>query len=85
MDVSSIKKIGIIGAGQMGNGITQVAAAAGMRTQSIFCEIVCDVAEAAAHAACVAIALHCLRSRKRLRARPILHSLGTKNINVLKT
>ena len=27
MDISSIKKIGVIGAGQMGNGITQVAAA----------------------------------------------------------
>jgi 3-hydroxybutyryl-CoA dehydrogenase len=29
MNLSSIKKIGVIGAGQMGNGITQVAAAAG--------------------------------------------------------
>lgn len=29
MDLNSIKKIGVIGAGQMGNGITQVAAAAG--------------------------------------------------------
>ena len=29
MDVSSLKKIGVIGAGQMGNGITQVAAASG--------------------------------------------------------
>ncbi|WP_041575098.1 3-hydroxybutyryl-CoA dehydrogenase [Pseudobdellovibrio exovorus] len=29
MEVSAIKKIGVIGAGQMGNGITQVAAAAG--------------------------------------------------------
>lgn len=29
MDISSVKKIGVIGAGQMGNGITQVAAAAG--------------------------------------------------------
>ena len=30
MDVNTIKKIGVIGAGQMGNGITQVAAAAGI-------------------------------------------------------
>lgn len=29
MDVNSIKKIGVVGAGQMGNGITQVAAAQG--------------------------------------------------------
>lgn len=29
MDVNSIKKIGVVGAGQMGNGITQVSAAAG--------------------------------------------------------
>lgn len=29
MEVSAIKKIGVVGAGQMGNGITQVAAAAG--------------------------------------------------------
>lgn len=29
MDVSSIKKIGVVGAGQMGNGIAQVSAAAG--------------------------------------------------------
>ena len=40
-----------------GTAAIQVAAAAGMRTQSIFCEIACDVAEAAAHAACFAIAL----------------------------
>jgi 3-hydroxybutyryl-CoA dehydrogenase len=29
MDLNSIKKIGVVGAGQMGNGITQVAAASG--------------------------------------------------------
>lgn len=29
MNIDSIKKIGVVGAGQMGNGITQVAAAAG--------------------------------------------------------
>ena len=29
MEISSIKKIGVIGAGQMGNGISQVAAASG--------------------------------------------------------
>ena len=29
MDVNSIKKIGVIGAGQMGNGIAQVAASTG--------------------------------------------------------
>lgn len=29
MDISAIKKIGVIGAGQMGNGITQVSAGAG--------------------------------------------------------
>lgn len=29
MDLNSVKKIGVVGAGQMGNGITQVAAAAG--------------------------------------------------------
>lgn len=29
MDISNLKKIGVVGAGQMGNGITQVAAASG--------------------------------------------------------
>src|ERR1041384_8050834 len=43
MNVSSVKRIGVLGAGQMGRGIAQVAAAAGLEV--VLCDAALDLAD----------------------------------------
>lgn len=59
MNLSSIKKIGIVGAGQMGNGITQVAAASGFEV------VMFDVAAASLDKGLGVIANSCDRLIKK--------------------
>lgn len=59
MDVSQIKRIGIIGAGQMGNGIAQVAAQAGFEV------LMYDVAPAALEKGLATISASCDRMIKK--------------------
>lgn len=59
MDVNSIKKIGIIGAGQMGNGIAQVAASTGFEV------VMFDISQPALDKGLTTIAASCDRLIKK--------------------
>lgn len=59
MTIDSIKKIGVVGAGQMGNGITQVAAAAGLEV------VMFDIANASLDKGLATIAGSCDRMIKK--------------------
>jgi len=59
MDVNSIKKIGVIGAGQMGNGIAQVAASTGFEV------VMFDISQGALDKGLTTIATSCDRLIKK--------------------
>lgn len=59
MEISSINKVGVIGAGQMGNGIAQVAAAAGLQV------LMFDIASSALEKGLATIAGSCDRMIKK--------------------